>query len=256
MGFATARLFAAHGAQVVVLDIKNDSNVDDHELVDYLHCDLSEPDQIAYAFESIQRQYRRVDVLFNNAGAPGPRHQIQDITPQLIDDTLSVNLRAVMLCTKHGAALMEVSGGGSIINSASSTALRVFRSGFVYAAAKAGVINFTQYMAFELGPLDIRVNVLVPGYIYTPIYTSLRPDGFDPESFESPSDPLVDAFSSLQPLAKMGKPLDAAAAALFLASDDARWVSGAVLPVDGGLLTRPPVSREDMIRLTEALEEG
>jgi NAD(P)-dependent dehydrogenase (short-subunit alcohol dehydrogenase family) len=168
--------------------------------------------------------FGRLDVLINNAGIY-PLAPVLDMTPQQWDQVIAANLRSVFLCTRAAVKQMIVQGGeGAIVNITSIEAENPAPGHSHYSAAKAGVLMYTHSAAAELGPHGIRVNAVAPGLIWREGIEQAWPDG-------------VGRWQKAAPLRRLGRPEDVADACLFLASRGARWITGASLAVDGGVMT-------------------
>ena len=214
IGAAIATRFADDGATVVAADLE--VPVDDDDRLRYEQVDVSAPDDVESLFARVVDTYGRVDVLVNNAGIWFYR-PFHEITVDEWDQVLQVNLRGVFLCTRAALGPMEAAGGGVILNIGSQAGLTVTRGqGAHYHASKAAVTHLTKVLAFEFGPLGIRVNCVAPGV--TPVDPSILP----PQ--------LIDQI----PLGRTGVPEDVAGACAFLASADATYISGQTLLVNGG----------------------
>ena len=238
MGRATVLRFLAEGASVVFADTREDTaketldlaaEAGPEERVRFTRADVSKEPDVEAMIALAVSEFGRLDCVFNNAGIPGGGWSIVDLDVETWNTTLAVDLTAVFLGIKHGARVMREQGeGGSIISTASVAGLSGGGGLHDYSAAKAGVINLTRSAAVELGRHNIRVNVICPGAILTPML------GVD--------DPAAAAehFTSFQPLEIAGDPAHIASAALFLASDDSAFVTGESLLVDGGLEAAGP----------------
>lgn len=238
MGLATVRRFLAEGARVAIADLNADAGAavldelaeggygDD---VCFARTDVAVEDDVAAAVATAVEAFGRLDVVFNNAGVGGAFGPITEVAVEDWDYTFGVLVRGVFLGIKHGArAMIDGGRGGSIVNTASIAGLSGGSGPQAYSAAKAAVINLTRAAAVELGPQRIRVNAICPGAILTPLLdTSQGPD-------------LVERLDRLQPWPAHGVGDDIAGAALFLACDDARFVTGDALVVDGGLTAAGP----------------
>jgi NAD(P)-dependent dehydrogenase (short-subunit alcohol dehydrogenase family) len=233
MGLASAERFVAEGARVVLADL----NVEAGEAaasslgnaVRFTRCDVSVEDDVAAAVELATDVFGRLDVMFNNAGIGGAFGPITELEVDDWDATFAVLVRSVFLGTKHAARVLTAQGdGGSIINTASIAGQGGGAGPQAYSAAKAAVINLTTTTALELAPHSIRVNAICPGIIFTPLMHS--GDVADAEEM----------VADLQPMPGRGEGSDIAAAALWLASDDASFVSGQAITVDGALLAAGP----------------
>jgi NAD(P)-dependent dehydrogenase (short-subunit alcohol dehydrogenase family) len=232
MGRATSLLFAREGANVVVADL----NVPDGEEVAKLasesggksvfqRTDVSSEAEIAALVARALSDFGRLDVTFNNAGIGGAIGSLQSISVEDWDRTQAVCLRGVFLGIKHSIAPMRAGGGGAIISTSSAGGVGGHPGGHAYGAAKAGVINLTRSAAIEFAPDNIRVNCIVPGMTATPM-----------ADWKKDKQAMEQHFATLQPLNRAGQPEDIANAALFLATDNAGFITGHSLVVDGGAL--------------------
>lgn len=185
--------------------------------------DVSKEADVAALIALAVDQCGGLDILFNNAGISGAVGPIEKITVEDWDRTQNIVLRSAFLGIKHAVPHLRARGGGSIIQTASMAGIRGFPYLGAYCASKAGMVNLTLSAAVELGPDAIRVNCICPGDIMTP----MRSSGLTPEEMER-------ELASHQPIARAGQADDIAGAVLYFASDDSRWVTGTVLPVDGG----------------------
>jgi len=238
IGRATAELFMAEGAKVVVADIQTDKGAQmEREFaasMRFARCDVTQEADIEAAVALAVAEFGRLDIMFNNAATPGTPAYIEDITVEDWDAAHALILRSVMLGCKHAARVMGPQGGGSIVNTSSGVAIVPFsrNRGPAYGTMKAGVAHLTKFLAAELGPKNIRVNAVLPGFIMTPI---LGGSSGAPIAVADRMMPyLEESFAELGPSPRAGYPADIAEAVLYLASDAAGWVSGVNLPVDGG----------------------
>lgn len=240
IGAATARLFGAEGAKLLLADLQDGLG----EAVAaeiraaggtarYLHCDVASGEDVAGMVRAGVSEYGRLDVLYNNAGL-GRGGSITEISEEDWDLVLNVDLKSVYLGCKYGIPAMRQSGGGSIISTASVAGIRGSAALHPYNAAKAGVINLTRSVAAEAGQYGIRVNCVCPGIIRTPIWgqVSQLPAAAQDEMFRQMGRGVL--------LGRVGQPDEIAKAVLFLASDDASYVTGEALVVDGGLMASTP----------------
>ena len=236
IGLATVMKFAAEGAKVVIADFNVHSGTAALEAatqkgydVSFLKTDVANEQDIEAMCEHAQASYGRLDILFNNAGVGGAIGPLTETTVEDWDYTFDVLAKGTFLGIKHGARVMRRQGeGGSIINTASIAGLSGDGGPLVYSAAKAAVINLSKSSAVELAPDLIRVNAICPGFIATPLN-----DGGNPEATQQ-------AFSKCQPWPDYGRGEHIAGAALFLASDDAEFVTGESIVVDGGVMAEGP----------------
>jgi NAD(P)-dependent dehydrogenase (short-subunit alcohol dehydrogenase family) len=170
--------------------------------------------------------FGRLDVLFNNAGLSGQRGPIAEIDEDSFDTVVAVNLKGAFLGMKYGIPAMLASGGGSVINTASASALVGWKDLAVYAAAKGGVVQLTKSVALDYAKQGIRVNAICPGMTWTGL-AGAGDDSLPPADRVPP-----------QPMHRWGLPGELAAAALFLASDESSFITGTAVPVDGGYVAR------------------
>ena len=242
LGEATARLMHAEGASVLLADIQDErgqrvvAELGDRSR--YLHCDVTAEADVASAVDAAVHEFGRLDCMFNNAGIVGAHGGIDEIPLEEYEYTMAVLLRSVFLGMKHAARVMKPQHSGVILNTASIGGLAGGLGPHVYGAAKGAVIALTRNVAAELGAWSIRVNAIAPGKILTPMNAATLAG--DPDAM----DEAREAFRTRTPLpGRIGVADDIAHAALWLASEDAGFVSGHVLVVDGGLTTG---SRENM----------
>jgi NAD(P)-dependent dehydrogenase (short-subunit alcohol dehydrogenase family) len=234
IGRAAALRFLAEGAAVVVADINEANGLDTvaqakraghADRVRFVRADVTQEADVAGAIAAAPDAFGHLDCVFNNAGVAGAFGPITHIDAEEWDWTFAVLVRGVFLGMKHGARVMKAQGqGGCFINTASIAGLSGGDGPQAYSAAKAAVINLTRAVAVELAPFRIRVNAICPGGILTPLLHRGSPEAIEP------------LLTKLQPWPEAGQPEDIAAVALFLASDDARFVTGEALVADGGLM--------------------
>ena len=234
LGEATARLFCEHGARVVIADVADDlgeplaSELGNGVL--HQHCDVSQEADVEAVVASAVSRFGGLDVMFNNAGIGGARTSILELSVEDFDRTLAINLRGVFLGIKHAGLAMKERGRGSIINTASVAAHFAGTTPHAYSAAKGGVLQLTRSAAMELGELGIRVNSISPGMFFTRIYSGVAP----PEDREAARRFFAEGSERSNPLHRMGKPIEIAHTALWLASDESSYVNAEDIVVDGG----------------------
>ncbi|MET0729124.1 MAG: SDR family oxidoreductase [Acidimicrobiales bacterium] len=229
IGRAAALLFAEEGAQVVCADRSGGQDEVAAGMGDAgvaVQVDVAVTDDVARMIDTAVQSFGRLDVLFNNAGFGGPKGPTHEIDEATFDDVVNVNLKGVFLGMKHAIPVMLSSGGGSIVNTASSAGLVGWKGLAAYASAKGGVVQLTKSAALDYAEAGIRVNAICPGMTWT----GLADGG-------TGSAPPPDVRPP-QPMRRWGQPEELAAAALFLASDESSFITGAAIPVDGGYVAR------------------
>jgi NAD(P)-dependent dehydrogenase (short-subunit alcohol dehydrogenase family) len=237
IGRATALLFAAEGAAVVVADVNNGGGMQTVEAIrsaggraQYVHTDVSRSPDVQAMVRAAVERFGRLDVLFNNAGIAVFKG-VEETTEDEWDRVVAVNLRGVYLGIKYAAPEMRRAGGGSIINTSSVHGMQTVAGLAAYAASKHGVLGITRAAALDLARSGIRVNAIQPGAIETPIMrANLRAVGDEEEEYRK--------IAAAEPLGRVGTAEEIARAAVFLASDDASFITGAPIAVDGGLLAQ------------------
>lgn len=235
IGEASVRLFVESGAKVLIADIqdKRGKRIAEKLGAKYIHLDVSCEEDVITGVDNALSCYGRLDCLFNNAGIAGAVGDLDSVTVEMFEKTLSVNLRGVFLGCKYAARVMRKQGSGSIINTSSIAAIRTGYGNHIYSASKAGVLQFTKSIAMELGESNIRVNCILPGFIPTPMIAMAR--GVSREKADVKIPVIKDAFKRAQPIKRSGLVEDVAKAALWLASDDSCFVNGHALVIDGGV---------------------
>lgn len=229
IGAATARKFAREGAKVIVADIVSEhvqAVVDDIRasggVAFGVVVDVTDPHSVEAMIEATREQFGRLDCLVNNAGITDDA-QLLKMNQEQWDRVIQVNLKGVFLCAQAAARVMAEQGSGVILNASSVVGLYGNFGQTNYAATKWGVIGMTKTWCKELGRKGIRVNAVAPGFIRTPMT-------------EKVPSKVLDMVLEKTPLGRMGTAEDIANAYAFLASDEASFISGAVLSVDGGLV--------------------
>lgn len=234
MGKAHALVLAAQGVKVAVTDIdlaecqkvveeiKNNGG----EAI-ALRMDVSNKVEVDQAFDEAVKQFGRLDILVNNAGIYSPK-PFMEMTEEEFDRTIDINLKGEFLCAQRAAKEMAKNNWGRIINIASIASGQVgvgIAGGAHYTASKGGIIGMTETLAIELAPLGITANVIAPGAIDTPMV----------QAAQMPKE-VMDGLLARVPLKRMGRSEEISAAVVFLASEEASYVTGATLHVDGGWL--------------------
>ncbi|MFK8022596.1 MAG: SDR family NAD(P)-dependent oxidoreductase [Ilumatobacter sp.] len=229
IGRAIAERFAGAGATVVVNDIDADGAAGTADAIvaaggaaSTAVADVSDGEQVAAMFDTVMEEHGTVDVLVNNAGLVSPMLHFFEADEAWWRKIIDVNLTGHFLCSHRAAKIMAKAGGGVILNMSSGGATRAHRAFTAYDATKGGIEALTRAMALDLGPYGIRVNALMPGSIDT--------SGLDLEQRTLRGENV--------PLGRIGEPIDMTGAALFLASDDASYITGDVIRIDGGMLAQ------------------
>ena len=228
MGRAMAQMFAAEGARLVCADISGQQNAVAAALGDAaigVHADVAKEADVQNMIAVAEQKFGRIDILCNNAGFGGSMAPLHEQTAESWDRVHSVNLRGVFFGMKYGVISMLKTGGGAIVNTTSAAGMIGWKHHSIYGAAKAGVNQMTKTAALDYADSNIRVNAVAPGTIWT---------GLVPASKENPVPPSGIRRLPGIPIDRWGLASEIAAAALFLASDEASYITGVILPVDGG----------------------
>ena len=236
-GRAAARLFAKEGAKVVVTDVAIKGGEETVGLVraeggeaSFIAMDVSKAAQVQRGVELAVQTYGRLHILYNNAAIWNPRldNRVVELEEEAWDTILAVNLKGVYLCCKYGIPELSRAGGGSVINTASIAGLvSSGQPSHSYSASKGGVISLTRAMAMAYAKDLVRVNVICPGGVDTPMIAPLMAD-----------EQARQRAATMHPIGRMGTPEDIAHLALYLASDESSWVTGSVFTIDGGYTAR------------------
>lgn len=238
MGKAMAEMFSAEGAKVVLADISGKQNdvaaalnaaagsgsANEAPAVG-VHCDVSSEDDVRTMIATAEETFGRLDILCNNAGFGGPMAPLHEQSLDVWNRVHDTNIKGAFLGMKYGIASMLKTGGGAIVNTTSASGVVGWKHHSVYGAAKAGVNQLTKAAALDYSKQNIRINAIAPGTMWTGLVQASQ------QYDEPPAD-----FPTLAgiPMGRWGLARDIAAAALYLASDEAAYVTGVVLPVDGG----------------------
>lgn len=239
-GRAAAVIFAREGAKVFAVDKNPGSMVEtvalagpDADITTHA-CDVLDDTQVAGMVAACVNRYGRIDCLVNNVGGSAPGGAAE-LSEEVWDRQIDFNLKSVYLACHHVIPVMIAQGGGAIVNTSSTSGTRYTGSPQVgYAAAKAGIIHFSRVTAVQYASKGIRVNTVVPGQMHTPMVEA-RLAG---QRADGDIDALLKTRVARIPLGFMGDGRDTAHAALFLASDEARFVTGTEIVVDGGMTAR------------------
>jgi len=233
IGRATALAFARKGAKVVIADWKENNETMD--LIEnlggdaiFVKCDVSKKNEVKSLIEKTIDTFGRLDFAYNNAGIEGTSATVQECSEENWDKTIGINLKGIWLCMKYEIPEMLKTGKGAIVNCASVAGLVGFQGLPAYVASKHGVIGLTKTAALEYAKLGIRVNVVCPGVIQTPMIDRLT--GKKKETIEQ--------FIDLEPIGRFGEPEEIANAVVWLCLDEASFVTGLAMPVDGGFVAQ------------------
>jgi NAD(P)-dependent dehydrogenase (short-subunit alcohol dehydrogenase family) len=244
IGRSAALLFAREGAALVIADVNGEKGERTAgEIVKgggkawFVATDVSESADVRALMEAVRERHGRLDVLYNNASVylAGRDGRIADIEEDVWDRVLAVNLRSIYLCCRFGIPLMIESGGGAIINTASSAAMIGIPNCDAYTAAKGATVALTRSLAVEYRPHNIRVNCIAPAGIQTPMLgaSNLEDTSFDERAF----------LRLRTPSRRYGRPEEIADVALFLACEESSYINGAVVVADGGITINGDLSR-------------
>jgi len=234
-GEAAAKLFAREGAKVVIAEwneqggkrVEEEIVAAGHEAI-FMKTDVSNEDNVRRVINEVVEKFGRIDVLFNNAGigfSARSRYRMASLIDTPLEDwnnILGINLNGVYLMSKYTLPIMIKQNGGSIVNNSSLNGILGVTGADAYSASKGGVIALTRVMAVDYGKHNIRVNCICPGAINTPMIAEVLSDENIAKNYDS------------GPLGRVGKPEEIAYAALFLSSDESSYITGLIMPVDGG----------------------
>jgi NAD(P)-dependent dehydrogenase (short-subunit alcohol dehydrogenase family) len=231
IGRAAALLFSARGASVAVIDCDPEGG---NETVNgiaaaggkalFIEADISQSEQVKRMVETTVETYGRLDYAYNNAGIEAGLFPLSDYTEEIWDRTIAVNLKGVWLGMKYEIPAMLKSGGGAIVNTASAAGLIALPNHYAYVASKFGVVGITKVAALEFAGQGIRVNCVCPAIIETPMTDRFVTYGLGTKEM----------FAAVTPIKRLGLPEEVAASAVWLCSDEASYITGHSLCVDGG----------------------
>ncbi|PON45530.1 Short-chain dehydrogenase/reductase [Parasponia andersonii] len=243
IGEATARRFVSHGARAVVIaDVQDEKGQNvaasiGHDRCTYVHCDVTNEDQVKALVDSTVRRYGRLDVMFSNAGVPSACQQtVVDFDLAAYEGLFAVNVRGMAACVKHAARAMVEGGvrGGSVVCTASRMASVGTEKYTDYTMSKHAVLGLVRCASLQLGACGIRVNAVSPGPISTPLLVALFEGNLEKEELEK----RVESTVSLK-IGRVPSVENVAEAVSFLASDESEFITGHNLAVDGGYIPQP-----------------
>ena len=241
IGREIALLYAQQGAQVIVADIQEDAAAavvaeisERNGLARSLPLNVADEGQVRVAMQGVVEQYGRLDILVNNAGVSHVGN-VLETSAEDWDRVMAVNARGVFLCAKYAVAQMlrQNPAGGILVNIASVAGMIAVDRRFPYGASKGAVISMTRSIAIDFANQGIRANAICPGTVHTPFV-----EGFLERNFAENKDEVRQQLHARQPIGRMGRPEEIAAAALYLASDEAALITGSTLVIDGGWTAR------------------
>lgn len=233
IGRATCLAFASEGAKVVVDDIKADGGEETVSLIRnaggeaiFVQADVSNAREVEAMVQQAVVTYGRLDCAFNNAGVGEPLRRVHKATEDNWDRVMATNLKGVYLCMKYEIPCMLKQGKGAIVNTSSLAGIKGLSGQAAYVASKHGVMGLTKAAALEYATSGIRINAVCPGVVNTPLIA--------PNMKEKPQ--MEKVYVDMEPIGRLGRPEEIAAAVLWLCSDEASFVVGACFPVDGGVV--------------------
>jgi len=237
IGRETAVLFGEEGAKVVISGRREEQGKEAVALVReaggeamYVQSDVTKAADARKLIEAALEAFGTIDILFNNAGITIVK-PVHEYTEEEYDTIMDTNLKGVFLCSKYAIPAMIEKGGGVIVNTASIWSHTAYPEWAVYCASKGGVLMLTRAMAVDLAPYNIRVNCVCPGAIATEMAIKAIDESPDPAKTRQ-------IYEDIHPMRRMGDPREIGKAVLFLASEDAGWITGTDLSVDGGRKAR------------------
>ena len=235
IGRESAFAFARAGAKVVCADVTVDAGEETVKMIKdkggdafFVKCDVAQEAEVKALIAAAVQHYGRLDFAHNNAGIEGAMGYCAECTEENWDRTIAINLKGVFLCCKYEIPEFLKVGGGAIVNTASVAGLVGFAGLPAYVASKHGVAGLTKTLALEYAKENIRCNAVCPGVIHTPMIDRLTGD--DPEALA--------AFTALEPVGRLGEPSEIADVVVYLCSDQASFVDGIAMPVDGAFVAQ------------------
>ena len=227
IGLATTKKLLSEGANVVILDLKMDEEIINNlgENALYLKCDVSNEENVKNCIEEIIKKFNHIDYLVANAGIGGSASKPHEVSMDEWNKVISVNQTGIFLLNKYVINEMLKSGKGAVVNTSSMYGLVGSTTSFAYSASKGAINQMTRSLALTYARDNIRVNAIAPGYVDTPIL-SMVPDN------------IKEAMGNELPIGRLGKDTEIANLICYLLSDDASFITGAIIPIDGGFTAK------------------
>lgn len=227
IGLATTKKLLSEGANVVILDLKMDEEIINSlgETALYLKCDVSNEENVKNCIEEIIKKFDHIDYLVANAGIGGSSSKPHEVSMDEWNKVISVNQTGIFLLNKYVINEMLKSGKGAVVNTSSMYGLVGSTTSFAYSASKGAINQMTRSLALTYARENIRVNAIAPGYVDTPIL-SMVPDN------------IKEAMGNELPIGRLGKDTEIANLICYLLSDDASFITGAIIPIDGGFTAK------------------
>ena len=227
IGLATTKKLLSEGANVVILDLKMDEEIINSlgENVLYLKCDVSNEENVKNCIEEIIKKFDHIDYLVANAGIGGSSSKPHEVSMDEWNKVISVNQTGIFLLNKYVINEMLKSGKGAVVNTSSMYGLVGSTTSFAYSASQGAINQMTRSLALTYARENIRVNAIAPGYVDTPIL-SMVPDN------------IKEAMGTELPIGRLGKDTEIANLICYLLSDDASFITGAIIPIDGGFTAK------------------
>ncbi len=227
IGLATTKKLLSEGANVIILDLKMDEEIINSlgENVLYLKCDVSNEENVKNCIEEIIKKFNHIDYLVANAGIGGSASKPHEVSMDEWNKVISVNQTGIFLLNKYVINEMLKNGKGAVVNTSSMYGLVGSTTSFAYSASKGAINQMTRSLALTYARDNIRVNAIAPGYVDTPIL-SMVPDN------------IKEAMGNELPIGRLGKDTEIANLICYLLSDDASFITGAIIPIDGGFTAK------------------
>jgi len=262
IGRATSKLFVEEGAKgVIMADIWDEMGEKTADELGpnaiYIHTDVSQESDIKKSIELAIEKFGQLDIVFSNAGNPGPGGGIEDVPTDEFDHTMAIHLRAAYLYMKHSIPIMKKQGSGCFICTSSVASFQQGMGTLPYSLSKAGINHLVRIAAVELGLFGIRANAIAPGGIATGIFGQAL--GLSRNGAEKFANLMKETLAEGQAIRRAGSPEDIANAALFLGSDSSSFITGVTLKVDGGMLSGripqyPQEGQERWLKMVQSLD--